>query len=387
MSSLTRPSLFLAAALAFGVALPAGASAQSTRDKIIAITTQSLRASGAKEVTFGKVEGDDASFTINGTKVVSEAEGKVGTVSVGKTTWVGAVPTADGGYKADRIVAEGFGFETDEGKMTAATIELTNYLAQAPEKIVPGKISGERVEKVAVTGIVITTEDGKTVPISSATFSASDYVGDTPRKGSFGFVGLELPLDPKDDDLAPVRALGYEKIRLDVAASGNWDDKTGRLDIPELAIAAADVGTLKIAATVDGLTPAVVEEMKKAEADQAKQMELLQSLSVVRLSLRWEDASLTGRVLDMQAKQQGVDSKTYARQIKLLVPALVSMIGNKDFETKIVAATGVFLDQPKSLTVAARPKAPVPVGQIIGAAMVAPQSLPTVLGAEVSAND
>ena len=88
-----------------------------------------------------------------------------------------------------------------------------------------------------------------------------------------------------------------------------------------------------------------------------------------------------------QAKDQGVDTKTYAKQLKVMLPMVVSMIGNKEFEAKVAGAAGAFLDAPKSLTIAARPKTPVPVGQIMGAAMMAPQSLPNVLGAEVSAND
>ena len=387
MSRLVRPSLFFAASIAVGVALPGGAFAQSNRDKIIAISTEALKANGAREVNMGPVEGDDARFTVGATRIVSESEGKVGTVTVAKTTWVGAVPTPEGGYKADQIVAEGFGFEADDAKMKADTITLVNYVGVAPAKVVPGKISGERVESATVTGITITTEEGKTVPIASATFSAGDYVGDTPRRASFDLKGLVVPLDPKDPDLAPARALGYEKLSIDFAFSGTWDDKTGRLDIPSITVGAVDVGTIKMAATIGGVTPAVVEAMKKAEGDQAKQMEILQGLSVEALSLRWEDGSLAGRVLTMQAKEQGVDTKTYAKQLKLLLPAILSMIGNKDFEKQVAGAAGTFLEAPKSLTVAARPKAPVPFGQIMGAAMMAPQSLPTVLGAQVSAND
>jgi len=387
MSRLVRPSSLAAAALFLGVALPSGAFAESVRDKVIAISTEALKANGAREVSIGPVEGDDARFTVGQMRVVSENEGKVGTLTVAKTTWVGAALTPEGGYKADQVTAEGFGFEADDVKIKADTVALTDYVGVAPAKVVPGKISGERVGGATVTGIVITTEDGKTVPIASATFAASDYVGDMPRKASFGFTGLEVPLDPKDPDLAQARALGYEKVSLDASFSGTWDDKAGRLDIPAITVGAADMGTLKISATLGGVTPEVVEAMKKAEGDQAKQMELIQSLSVEALSVRWDDASLAGRILTMQAKEQGVDTKTYAKQLKLILPAILSMIGNKDFEKQVASAAGAFLEAPKSLTVSARPKAPVPFGQIMGAAMMAPQSLPTVLGAQVSAND
>jgi hypothetical protein len=387
---MTRPirsSRLIALSLALGVAFPAAVWADGARDKVLEITKAALTANGAKEITLGTVEGDDARFTVSGTKIVSESEGKLGTVTVAKTTWVGAVPSPDGGYTADEVTAEGFDFEADDAKLKADKIVLTKYRGQAPAKIVPGKMSGERVEQVAVTGVVLTTEDAKTIPIQSIAFSSSDWIGDTPHKGSFELKGLVAPLDPKDEDVAQLRALGYDKVTLDVAASGAWDDKAGRLDIPALTISAADMGALKISATIGGVTPAVVEGLKKAEGDQAKQMELLQSLSVEALALRWDDASPAPRLIGMQAKQQGVDSKTYAKQLKLLLPAVLSMIGNKDFEKKVADAAGAFLEAPKSLTLAARPKAPVPFGQIMGAAMMAPQSLPNILAVEVVAND
>lgn len=387
MSRPLRLSRLVAVSLTLGVALPLPAFAQSTRDKVIEITTQALKANGAKDVSYGKIEGDDARFTISDTKIVSEVEGKTSTVTVARTTWTGAKPTADGGYSADEVLAESFGLEADDAKVKADRVLLTKYVGQAPAKVVPGKVSGERVQRAEVTGITITTEDSKVVPIASVTFSADDYVGDMPRKASFDMKGLVVPLDPADPDVAQARALGYEKVSLDVAFSGTWDDKTGRLDIPSLTIGAADMGTLKLAVAIGGLTPAVIEEMKKAEADQAKQMELLQQLTVEKASLRWDDASLVTRVIGMQAKEQGVDSKTYAKQIKLMLPAILSMVGNKDFEKKVASAAGTFLEAPKSLTVSAMPKQPLPVAQIMGAAMMAPQSLPSVLGAEVSAND
>ena len=102
---------------------------------------------------------------------------------------------------------------------------------------------------------------------------------------------------------------------------------------------------------------------------------------------RYEDASLAKRVISAQAKRQGVPAEAFVQQINAMVPMLVSTIGNKDFEKKVASAAGAFLEQPKSLTISARPKQPLPFAQIMGAAMMAPQSLPTVVGAEVSAND
>lgn len=389
MSTPRRSLRLFAASLVIGVSLPlaAPALAQSTRDKIIEMTTQSLKASGAKEIVFGKVEGDDARFVISDTRISSEVEGKKTAMTFAKTTWTGAVPAADGGYDAAEIAVEGMRVEGDDAKITADKLVLTNYHGVAPAKVVPGKITGERVEKAVATGIVVDTEDGKKVPIASVSFAASDYVGDTPRKAAFDLKGIEVTLDPKDPDLAPARALGYEKLSIDAGFAGTWDDKTGRLDIARITVGAAQAGELQLSGVIGGLTPATVDALKKADGDNAKEMEILQGLTVEKLTLRWNDGSLATRVLDMQAKEQGTDAKTYAKQLKLLIPAVLSMMGNKDFEKKVASAAGTFLDAPKSLTIAAKPATPVSFGQIMGTAMTAPQALPNVLAAEVTAND
>lgn len=390
MSAPRRSLRLFAASLVIGVSLPLAvpALAQSTRDKIIEMTTQSLKASGAKEIVFGKVEGDDARFVISDTRIASEVEGKKTAMTFAKTTWTGAVPAADGGYDAAEIAVEGMRVEGDDAnKVSVEKLVLTNYHGVAPAKVVPGKISGERVEKVLGTGIVVDTEDGKKVPIASVAFAASDYVGDTPRKAAFDLKGIEVTLDPKDPDLAPARALGYEKLAIDAGFEGTWDDKTGRLTIARITVGAAQAGELRLSGVVGGLTPATIDALKKADGDNAKEMEILQGLTVETLTLRWNDGSLATRILDMQAKEQGTDSKTYAKQVKLLIPAVLSMMGNKDFEKKVATAAGTFLDAPKSLTIAAKPATPVSFGQIMGTAMAAPQALPNVLAAEVSAND
>lgn len=390
MNRVVRPYRLPVVSLAVGLAafgLVETAAAQSSRDKVLSTIVDATKAVGAKSVTLGAVSGDDAKFTVATTTIVTEAEGKKSTMTFGPATYTGAKPTADGGYTIDELVAEKFSAGADDGKLTAERIVVRNYVGQPAAKLKPGAVNGEKFERIEATGLVATSEDGKTVPIASVAVAASDYVGDRPRKGSFEMKGLTVPLDPKDPDMAQVTALGYSTLSLDVAMSGAWDDKTGRLDVPALSIAAADMGSLKLSFVLGGLTPEVVAQLEKAGADEAKQMELLQGLTIEKVALRYDDASFATRFMGKQAKDQGVDTKTYAKQLKVMLPMVVSMIGNKDFEKKVVSAAGAFLEAPKSLTLSAAPKQPLPVSQIMGAAMMAPQTLPTVVGAEVSAND
>jgi len=365
----------------------APAQAQAVRDKVLSIVSESAKAAGATSVEWGNVSGSDAEFVVEDTETSYENEGKETSVSASKVVYSGAKPTADGGISADAITATDLSFEADDGSFSVASLKVTNYVGPSPAKIKAKQGGSLRFDRIEATGIEVTDEKEKTVPIAAITMTAADYVGDVPRKVGFEVKGVEVPVDAADESMKDLAELGYTKLKLDAALGGAWDDKTGRLVVDQLSVTGADIGGVKLAFTLGGLTPAVVEALKQAENDQAKQMELLQGLTVEKLSLRYEDASLAKRVLATQAKKQGVPADALVMQLSAMVPMLVSAIGNKDFETKISNAAAAFLKAPKSLTVSANPAKPTPVAEIMGAAMMAPQSLPTVLGADVKAND
>ena len=376
----------LATLIAVGAA-SAPAVAQSTRDKVLSIVSESAKAGGAKEVKWGNVGGSDAEFVVEESETVFETDGKTSTLSADKVAYSGAKPSADGGFTADKITATDLELESDDGTFEVESLVVTNYVGPSPASIRAKTPGGTRFDKIVATGIKATDDKDKTIPIASMTISTGDWVGDTPRKVGFEVKGVEVPVDAADEGMKDVAELGYAKLSLDAAFTGTWDDKTGRVVVDGLSITGAEMGSLKLGLTIGGLTPEVLDAFKKAENDQAKQMELLQALTVEKLLVRYDDASLAKRVLATQAKKQGIPADALVQQLSAMVPMLVSAIGNKDFEKKISTAAGAFLKAPKSLTISATPAKPTPVAEIMGAAMMAPQSLPTVLGADVRAND
>lgn len=370
------------------VAVPlAPAAAQAQRDKVLATIAEATKAAGAKEVKWGAVSGGDADFTVSGYEATLKDGDKTTSVKAETVAYTNAKPSADGGYTAGLISAKEVEFESDDTTVSADSLTITNYVGQSPEKIRAKTTTGERFDRLEATGLEITDENDKSVPIASVVVTTSDFVAGVPRKAGFEMKGLEVPVDKADPSMTDVAELGYDKLRLDAAFTGTWDDKTGRVTIDQMTVTGAEMGALKLALVVGGFTPEVLDAMKKAEGDQGKQMELMQGLTVEKLSLRWEDASLTKRLLSSQAKKQGIPADALAQQLSAMVPMVITAIGNKDFEKKISAAASAFLKSPKSLTISATPAKPTPVAEIMGAAMMAPQSLPTVLGADVRAND
>lgn len=128
----------------------------------------------------------------------------------------------------------------------------------------------------------------------------------------------------------------------------------------------------------------------KEEANQAMglaMLGLMQQLTFNSASIRFDDASITKKALDYAGSQQGVTGEQLAQSLKAMVPIMMAQLNIPELQNQVSAAVNAYLDAPKSLTISAEPEKPVPFPMIMGAAMGAPNTIPSVLGVKVTAND
>ena len=125
------------------------------------------------------------------------------------------------------------------------------------------------------------------------------------------------------------------------------------------------------------------------EEAQAQQMmvgmELLQALTLTGSSLRYDDAGLAPKLLDMFAAQSGADRATFVEGLKAMVPQLVGQAGIPALTDLVVPAANAFLDDPKSIEVAVRPATPTTL-LVLSAAAANPAGLISAIGLAVTAN-
>jgi hypothetical protein len=114
---------------------------------------------------------------------------------------------------------------------------------------------------------------------------------------------------------------------------------------------------------------------------------LMQQLEIGNISVELVDDSGTNKLLDFAATKQGTNREGVIAMVKGTLPVALAQLQNPEFAAKVSAAVSAFLDNPGSLKIVAAPSAPVPVAQIMGAAMSAPQSVIGVLGINVTANE
>jgi hypothetical protein len=140
-----------------------------------------------------------------------------------------------------------------------------------------------------------------------------------------------------------------------------------------------DGGALTVSGKMGNLPdPSVIQREKRAAA--------ASEMVVHTVRIRYDDQSLAGKVLDLQAKKQGVTREKYAEQIAGALPFLLAALNNQQFQTQVSTALSAFLNDPKSLTVEIAPETPITgaeIRQIIGSA---PQTLPDRLKASITAN-
>ena len=203
--------------------------------------------------------------------------------------------------------------------------------------------------------------------------------------------------DPKTKAVAT--AMGYGDIAGYFEIDGEWDPATGRLDMARFDITVEDAGTIGLSLTIGGYTPEFIASLRETQARLAANpggdnsaaglamMGLAQQLTLHSAQIRFDDDTLTEKVLEFAARQQGARSKDVANQAKAMVPFMTMQLGNAELTAMATTAVSAFLDNPESLMIAAQPAAPVPFALIMAGAMTAPQALPQQLGVTIKANE
>ena len=125
----------------------------------------------------------------------------------------------------------------------------------------------------------------------------------------------------------------------------------------------------------------------KKEPDFNKLMPQLLAVTVSKLQLRFEDGSLTKRLLPILAKQQNMDEAGFVASAGAMLQITLAQLKNQPFTDSVVSAVTNFLKDPKSITVSIQPPQPIPVQQLMSMDPANPGAAINSLGLKVTAND
>ena len=373
-------------------------SAWAQDTSAVADRMKALLANQGMELAWTGISGDASSMVLEGVSV--KAAGEKDSLPIGNVTLEG-VEEADGGYTIDTVSTQPFSHAEDGVTLEASPFVMHDLTLPAENSSDP--MASLMLYKSAELDSLTVKAGGKDA------FTMNDFAVEiTPPAdgkamefsgGVDKFTGdLSLVDDPKSK--AVIEALGYQTVSGNMEIAGSWQPADGKMELSKYDVTVDNAGTFGMTFDISGYTLDFVKSVQELQKKMAAQPEgadksaqgmamlgLMQQLSFNGASIRFDDDSLTNKILDYVAKQQGMSAKDIANQAKAIVPFGMAQLNNPDLTAQASAAVNTYLDNPKSIEIRAEPSSPVPFATIMAGAMSNPANLTKTLGVSVKANE
>ena len=245
------------------------------------------------------------------------------------------------------------------------------------------------------SGKITVEAQGQTVTIDglSTTWDGDPQTGAGKFSSSISNIAIPESVISMLDQGGMLKQLGYASLAFDVVSQGTMELKGDNLDYAfDVGLTGRDIATIKLALSAGDIPLAVYAELQKMQ-DGGKQpdfnalMPQIQAISLSGASIRFEDQSITKKLLPMLAAMQGMDEKALLASVGPMLQMGLMQLQNQAFADQALKAVNAFLADPKSLTVSAKPASPLKVSNLMTMNPAAPGEAITKLGVSVSAND
>lgn len=357
--------------------------------------------------TFQNLETDGAgNITIDGltAKIASQDPAQPGTLTlnIGKMQLAGVADQGGGMFEIastryDNLVVT---FSAPDG--TAFTVRIPESSAEGWYVTTLGPSPTPKEIMRASMNVARRMNSGKvTVEASGRTFTidgyASTWDGD-PSTGAGKFdvkiTNIAIPAEAiaAIDPTGELKKLGYSDLSFNTGGTGNLTvtGETMGFDA-DVYFEGKDAGTLKATFAASNVPIAVYAEFAnpgtKKDSDFNKLMPQLLGVTVSKLQFRFEDASLTKRLLPILAQQQNMDEAGFVASAGAMLQITLAQLKNQAFTDSVVNAVTSFLKDPKSITMSIQPPQPIAVQQLLSMNPADPGAAITSLGLTVTAND
>lgn len=344
-------------------------------------------------------------LTENGTQVVLEgvtigAAGKPEKANLGNVT-LDNITEENGGYKIGTLSLPDYS-TTEEG-MTVAVSGITVDGLTIPAEGADPVAAMMMYSNAKLASMSVKQGDKDVFSMEDLHVEITPVAEGKPLEFSGAAEKFTADLSQTEDpqSKAVIEALGYQTINGSFEMNGSWQPTDGHLALSQYDVTVENAGTLGMTFDLGGYTPDFVKSIKDLQKQMAAAPEgadnsaqgmailgLMQQLTFASASIRWDDDSLTKKVLDFVATSQNAKPEDIANQAKAVVPFLMAQLNNPELTTQVTEAVTKYLDEPKSIEISAEPEKEVPFAVIMAGAMSgAPQDLAKTLAVSVNANE
>lgn len=390
MISLRLPKSSVAASMIL-LAFSAAAHAEVNADAVLDGLKRQLALQGI-ELSADSASLSGGNVTLSG---VTIGGGSDKDIKLDQLLLEGVEEAGNGAYVIGRMAAPAFTTENDGYTVAFEGAAIEGYYVASEDETDP-VLKGGVYRQITIGGIAVAKGANPVFTLEGADATMSPYQAGGEMEYDFSVKDFTVDFSQIEDVKARegMSELGYSTLTGRLTGDGSWNAGNGDLTMNQ-SFVIDDAATLNIDFALGGYTPEVIAGMQqlnsqmKDQPDEAKglaMLGLMQQLQIGGITIELQDDSATGRILDYAAKKQGTNRTNIVAQAKGALPFVLAQLQNPEFSASVSAAVASFLDNPGTLTIKAAPASPVPVAQIVGAAMAAPQTLISVLALNVTAN-
>lgn len=199
------------------------------------------------------------------------------------------------------------------------------------------------------------------------------------------------------DAAAWLTVVGYNNLAGSFQSHALWDIENGKYNADSNEITINNAGKLNITLSLEGITEDFVQNiatLRKTVLAQDQNenalaigyLGVIQQIKFANIKIRYDDNSLTNRILDYFAKQNNVSRTDFIKQIKTTLPIIGTQINYPEFVKKTTDQLETFLDNPRSLTINATPDKPVSLPILMATGTASHAQLIDLLKVKVEAN-
>lgn len=349
--------------------------------KIANSVVAALQAKGGAKASFDSASANGDDVVITNLKVSREGSD----ATVPSVVIASPVERTPGGFTAASI-------SFDNGKIVDGEQTISWKTGISKDAVVPDPTEVHSTAKITpfshfeIDGISVAAPNAPDpVTVDSFAVDLGNVVDGAPNEGKLTVAGINVPgsvLKASGQGSSTITDLGYDSLSLNVGIQGSYDAAKSALTINGITLDGKDMGKLSISGTFGG-----VPREKLQNADQLHELAPTATLEVAEV--RFDDAGLTNRALDMQAKQLGAKREDLAAMVPGFLPLAFSQVNITDeaFQSEVSAAVSAYLKDPKSITVKFAPATPVLLTEVGKTALASPNGVLKLLGIGVAANN
>ncbi len=250
---------------------------------------------------------------------------------------------------------------------------------------------------MSINGIQASLEDQEVFRLDNivGTISPPDAEGTIESKSDMTGLHINLKAIPDPSAQVVFSEMGYDKVEGSMTGVGTYNPTTGRAAVYDTSIKLQEMFNLYIDYAISGYTAEVAQKFAQAQMEIASgknQMEvfgpMLAELSGVKLEsfgIELEDRSLTGKILDFQAKQMGTTGDQLAAGAPMMIGMGMGGLNMPGLTEMVTSAIGKFLTEKGSLSVRAEPAEPVSIVNVVMASQSDPTQIPNMINLQVTA--